>query len=299
MATTTPTKTTTPESNPLKGRFSGIKTTTKTFNVQTGDKDSGYSKIALVGPTGTGKTRTVKGLLENGERVFVVSTDYGGSGLDTVRNELRREGKTDLLENLTEIEINSHEVLCDFIEDPQIVSINGLSFWDWSPTVLFWDGVSNWQMNILDEYILDMRPGTQGSSEARLKGLRAEQQDWDSIRRGTARTIHAFMGIHGPSSKVHKFLTFYEKEPEEDKATGEYTRAPMLQGGAKAFTPGAFDLIIYTQRVGKGENIAYEYVMNSTKHRTKTRGYAFRDREPADMKVLWAEIQRQRATTAK
>src|SRR5574341_149150 len=62
-------------------------------------------KMMFFGPWGTGKTRTIKDLLELGYKVYALNTDLGGSGTLTVKVELRNEGKAHLLDNLIELDL--------------------------------------------------------------------------------------------------------------------------------------------------------------------------------------------------
>src|SRR5689334_7362646 len=92
-------------------------------------------KLLLFGPIASGKTFLIVGLLLEGERVFVVSSDFGGDGLITVKNELRRIGRLDLLANLRGLNLATYEDIADFWEKPLTFAPTILDF---DPTVIMW-----------------------------------------------------------------------------------------------------------------------------------------------------------------
>src|SRR5476651_2759315 len=71
-----------------------------------------FKKVLLQGNTGTGKTRTLAEVLQTVNRdgrptrVFVASTDIGGSGLSTVEDRLRAVGRPELLSNIVNVDFD-------------------------------------------------------------------------------------------------------------------------------------------------------------------------------------------------
>lgn len=261
--------------------------------------DPGYVKLGASGPPGSGKTRFLKGPLLLGQKVFLLSSDAGGSGSSTIRQELIREGHKAALENLFEFEVSTsspYEDVADFLEDPACIDLDGKTIYDWDPDMIAWDGFSNWQMVHLDKYILDFAPGTSNSSEFRREGLKAEQQDWDAIKRATARHLGSFCGLHNVKTgkKWNKYVTFYEKPPEANSITGLIERTALIQGSIKNFTGGYFDVFFFCRKNKKkanaDEGANFDYLMESASHAVKTRGYKFNDIEEADPLKLWQKI---------
>lgn len=263
------------------------------------DGSTGYIKLAAFGIPGTGKTRAIRAFLECGMKVFVISTDVGGSGLGTVRLELNRANQAFLLDNIVEYEFSDYESLADFIADPSILDITAKdgtiqSIYQFDPDIVCWEGFSNWQNNMLRTYVLSMQPGTKQFSEARAEGMRAELQDWDSIKAGTNEKLDRFLKLHNKltGKKWHKYVTCHEGEPRENPLTGETGRDPMISGSARKNIAAGFDLVIRMSKGAEGKNgkPSYVYEIESEKAMTKTRGFELKAKLPADMKALWEEL---------
>ena len=84
------------------------------------DNTASPIKIMLFGDLGTGKTYTIKDLLELGYKVLVLTTDIGGTGLNAVKIPLRMEGKSHLLDNLVEVVLNGDAEVQEFMEEPAV-----------------------------------------------------------------------------------------------------------------------------------------------------------------------------------
>ena len=278
---------------PQQNKFTPQPTTKKKLKARKGTDENDYLKILAYGIPGVGKTNAISGLLRHNLRVFVCSTDFGGSGLRTVKANLR--DKVECLDNLFEYEFQSYSEFSQFLQDPSIIDIDDQDIYSFNPDFLVWEGMSNWQQNMLDDYVLDMEPGTKNSSKQRLEGLRAEQQDWDAIKRGTNRSLDTFLKLHNVKTgkSWHKYVTCHEGEAKQDNLTGELRRDPLIQGGARSSIGGAFDLVIQMVKTGSEDKTKYEYILSTPKAMTKSRGFKFKPREEGDMYKLWQEIQLQ------
>lgn len=295
-----------PDASPVKDAFVNPKPRGKKLVGKTADReDSGYLKMASFALPGDGKTYAIKALLEAGERVFCIQTDVGGSGATTIKLAARREGNAALLKNLSEFEFTSYEQVTQFLDDPSCLVIvdaddKEVPLLDWRPTVLVWEGFSNFQTVMLRDYILSLQPGTKGSSEARSEGLRAEMQDWDSIKAGTNTRLDQFLRTHHPDgTKWHKYVTFHENEPKENPLTGEMLREPMISGSARKNIAAGFDLMIHmTHSNGTDGKRVYHYEVESSRALTKKRGFLFESQKlPGDMTALWADCKKQLGLT--
>jgi hypothetical protein len=273
------------------------------FKAKTLDNDAAdYLKILGFSLSGAGKTYAIKGFLEKGLKVFCASVDIGGSGLRTVKLVMRREGNGHLLKNLAEYEFNSYKDIGSFLDNPAMVDIGGKNIYEWDPDLLAFEGFSNFQGNMLIDHVLDLAPGTKGSTEARMEGLRAELQDWDAIKRGTSSKLDQFLRLHNvKNGKLwHKYVTCHEQEPKENSLTGEITRDPMITGGSRKNFGAAFDVVLQlVKRKKKGTSkedeatVEYKYIVESNKASTKLRGFKFDPEEEADMGKLWDKMQAQ------
>lgn len=270
-------------------------------------EENDYHKILGYGEPGMGKTKAIEEFLKAGLRVFVLSSDMGGSGLKTVKQELTRAGKRELLRNLKELEIAEYKDVGEFLDvlndpaqkDAVTVETDGgeVALWDWDPDMLVWEGFGNFQTNDVTNYVLQQTaPGYDKVSDARAEGLRAELQDYDSIKRGTMTYMNDFLRTHNPiTGKVlHKYVTMHEKEPKEG-AVGEKAEM-MLVGAARKVIAGGFDLVIrMTRKMMKDDTTGerkpeYFYEVETAKATTKTRGYDLPPVMKADMGEVWRRI---------
>jgi hypothetical protein len=251
------------------------------------DVTADWFKLGFFGPPGSGKTFFLLGPLLAGERVFVITTDFGGNGLRTIKEELRRRGKPELLDNLANIDISDWKSLESVLDGINDVMIGGeKTLWQWRPTMFVLEGMSNAQMNHLDDYVLGFDGGTK-ASEARAAGIDADERDWGRVRREMVKKVNTFLFTHNPDGTfVHKVITFYEGEPKEDKITKEIKPNVLLQGGIRSFIGGAFDAMIRTRKLG-GKHI---YEIDVEKTATKNRGLDLLAQEPGDPLKLWLKI---------
>lgn len=253
------------------------------------DAKARWVKILLYGNTGSGKTFACVGLLKAGLKVIVLSTDLGGSGVASIYNQLEKENRLDLWENLVNIEFPDYDGLSEFLKSPCDVMPD---FYDFDPDILMLDGFTGFQqIHIQDKILSDIAPGTKNSSDGRTEGLWAEQQDWGMIRNATVRTLGNFLNMHNwkTGKLLHKIVSCLESKIV-DKLTGNTQRGPYIQGSAAALMGPAFDIVIQTKVEGNDESRRYVY--NCVGHDSllaKSRGFPLGATEPADMYKIWTE----------
>ncbi len=255
-------------------------------------------KAMLFGRTGSGKTYAIKGLLEHGFTVCVISTDMGGDGLVTVKTALRREGKTHLLDRCTSIVLTTFKEVEAFLASPE----------DFYPDIytdgvewLVWDGFSSFQQTLLSDAIGQQTPERAGGkeiSDARESGLQLELQDWGQIKAGTVRNLDKFLKLYNRKTGevFHKLVTCLEGMKSIRSGSGintvttyTDTREPMIQGAAVKLMGPAFDIILNTRSVTSKE----EDTPTFKYYTDKTRGLALDPVEPGDFYALWEKIATQ------
>lgn len=257
-------------------------------------------KLLIYGVTGSGKTHFLVGLLLAGERVLVLSTDFGSNGLSTVSNAIKKLGRPELLDNLLYLDLSDYDQIVEFLEDPTSF-IPDLAAFD--PTVGVFEGFTSFNVDIADEYVLSLAPSmdTEKSNasggELREEGLLTNLQDWAGIKRATSRAVRKFMSMPHPTGKrFDKIMTTLEAEAKMDKTTGEVQRGPLIQSRARDLMAPAFDVIIqaYSETDKKDKTkTAYFYRCHgaSDKFVLKTRGYDLEPVEPADPQKFWAKLK--------
>lgn len=290
-----------------------IKTGARTIPAPRGRKMKNLSeetancfKLGVFGPTGSGKTFLIVALLLHGLKVGVISTDAGGDGLITVKTELKKIGRPELIKNLVFDNLENPEEIKNFLKNPLSVYPD---FYDNDFDFLIWDGFSSFQMNILPEMIGDLAQdkaslGDKELAEAREEGLQFEINDWGVFRNYTVRSLDRFLKINNKKTgKVwHKVVTFLEgiKGVQVKGSNGmdttiyKETREPWLQGSAvKAIGP-MFDLIMNTRAEldDKTKKRKFKYICagHDQPAGAKTRGLDVEPEMDADMFKLWPKI---------
>ena len=247
------------------------------------DDEFDWFKIMAFGIPGVGKTFGINAFLKMGMKVVVLSSDIGGNGLRTVKAQLKKEGKEDLLKNLYWVDVD-YETFKDFLNDPTILDIGGGDIYAFDPDMVVWEGMSTWQMTHLSEFL-----------SASDQEIEDKYQHYNIVLRGSTWTLDKFVTMHGKNDKKwHKYVTFHESAPREDKISGENLRGPLLQGSFRSIVAGAFDLVI---QMKKKDDKEFEYICNSSKTLSKVRGLPLEAKEPADMEKLWKKITGKTATT--
>jgi hypothetical protein len=270
----------------------------KKDRVKKGDDPTAYAlNFMLYGPWGSGKTYAIEALIRAGKKVFIVVTDIGGNGVITIKLALKKAGLAHLASNYRFVELNSHEEVQEFIDEPATYDPE---FYEFAPDFLVWDGFGFAQQTYMaeasGELIVeqnDINGGKKEVSELRETGLKFELADYGVLRQLTVRTVKAFCGIHNKvtGQLIHKIFTTQEslKSKGADQGGGFVDSAsPLLTGAGGVLSCGAFDLIIRTSKTGTGE---FEYGIELGKNTaTKNRGFSLPKTMPADFGKVWATV---------
>lgn len=256
--------------------------------------NSSFLKIMAFGEPGSGKTDAIVGFLLAGLKIFVLTTDLGGSGLVTVSNRLKALGREDLLVNIKNVDLNEVPHIITFLEHPENVYPE---IYEFNPDMLVWEGYSFFQTVVLDEYVLETEQIGKSEIELRDKGLFAVQTDWNAMRRGSMRYSNKFLQMHNKQTGKlwHKYMTFQEDMPERDKEGKElttYKRKPLLYTAANTLIRAGFDLVIHMAVLhGSQGKIDYKYrTQSSPQLYAKNRAMPILPEEPANMSLLWEKI---------
>lgn len=268
------------------------------FRITSGDDKAGNMlKIFIFGGWGSGKTFFVVGLLLQGLKVYIVNTDIGGSGANSIKLELTRLGREDLKANFKEVILSREADFQIFLNSPETVDP---TIYDFDPDVLFWDGLAAWQQVELSEKIGSMPVTGSGDNRevpAHLEsGLAFEQPQWGMLRNATVRGVHKFCSLNNKrTGKVwHKVATAQEAiKMKPAKAGGGYveTKMPLLQGAGGVLIGAAFDLIMKTDKTATGE---FVYIFEDGENlMSKNRGFKLPATMAADSGKLWADLTAQ------
>lgn len=268
------------------------------------DEEPQQQKIFIYGASGTGKTKAITGFLKAGLKVAVLSTEAGGHGLRTVRADLLAEGKPELLDNLVFFDLATYHQVLAFIENfAELPLGDGKTMADFDPDLLAWDGLSNFQTNYIDEYVLSREyPGKvdKAGGQMREEGLVAGEKDYDAIGRSSKRTLDDFLHLQAkPDKPLHFYVNAWEYDPAQAVAGREVKQAdtlyrPALIGSTRGQIAGYFDFVFRSVRkypIGKKE-LTYEYVIASPDCVSRQRGNDLQPTEPADMEALWKKINK-------
>lgn len=268
--------------------------------VRGSDPTNSAVKLFIFGPWGSGKSFSIKGLLEHNFKVLVATTDAGGSGLNSVKLALQREGKAALLDNLYEIILEDDEQVQVFLSDPATYIPD---IYDIDPDWLVWDGFGSWQQVYLSEKIGKMpvpRTGNKELPEAVEEGLQFEVAQWGMLRNGTYRAVHKFCALNNVKTKKvwNKIVTSQEAYKSKEQEGLIETGKPLLQGAGGILMGGAFDLIIRTKEVsgiGEGGKRAskFMYQFQAGNMIPKNRGFDLPPQIEADMFKLWDILNQQ------
>lgn len=258
--------------------------------------------VLIFGNWGSGKTYTIRGLLELGLKVLYVNTDFGAGGLRAITIPLRQEGKEHLLENLRHIP--TFDLLDDFsafMAKPEQIFPE---IYEWDPDVIFWDGLHGFQQILIAQEItgLDTKDGTRDIRD----DYSVDGKEWQLVRNATINGVHSFLKLNNRrTGKVwHHIVTCQEDIRNAKNEIGSAVnhvgveqKVPLIQGSAQQIIAGAFDLIIRTKKDREG---THKYVISGQGNslRTKKRGFNLPDELPADFSSLWKTLMEQEGLTA-
>lgn len=277
-------------------------TNTKKHTYRRGtQEETRWVKILGYGHSGSGKTLFIIGLLQSGLKVAVLSTDFGGSGLQTIYQYFEDHlEESHLLANLIEIELTSWNDVDEWTKNPWADK----EILDFNPDILVWDGFSSFQQVVVAQHISDEQEArarkaadSGKSSPLSESGLQFDQQDWGKIRNATLWPLNNFLRAQPPGEKrVHKYVTAQEDSEKEDKLTKEVLRAPLIQGASRTLLSAAFDVIMrfrYVKPPGSNDKAKrrYVYVCDGPENvLTKTRGFSLEPEEAAEPLRVWQKI---------
>lgn len=257
-------------------------------------EDADWTKLLVQGLTGSGKTFLIVGALLRGLRVFVASTDIGGNGLKSVRDEMQRLGKLDLYNsNLAVFEFKSYEDFAAFTTNPDVVKVAGKKLWDWDPDLFVWDGLSNFQESHIWRYVMSLDPLSNDATESREEGVQAGLVEWGQIRKCTTLQIDQFLQCHSPKGKlIHKLVTVLLDDGKEDKFTHQVAKGPLILGAARSYIGPAFDYILTTVTAVKPGSDAPAFkwkcdIGSNTVAKRRGQGVPKEILERADTEALW------------
>jgi len=267
------------------------------------ERDDDPVKTMIYGDTGTGKTFVIRDLLRIGLDVLYFSTELGGSGLRTVKED----ATPDMLSHLYEVEgLTDYNTLTTFLKTPEKL---WPEVYDVPIDLVFWDGGSEAQLVQLEEYIGEniLPKNEREISDARRSGLQLETRDWSMVLNGTVRMVKDYLNMYNvrTGKRWHKILTFKETEKErvEDLAGGDskpkyrQKNSMLIHGAAKKLVEGAFDFIIRTRVKTNAIEKTSEFLyctLPSDSQTAKARGVKLPAEMPADMEKLWGMLARKR-----
>lgn len=288
-----------------KKRSGGVAGKPKPAAYSLDDDTAAPPKLMIYAHSGCGKTYFIVGLLLEGERVFVLSTDFGSNGLATVKNALRKmpqyfnvetdewtpAGK-EILSRVRAIDLSTYPQVVDFIDNPLDFAPD---LDTWAPTVMMWEGFTTFNVDILDEHILSFAPGAENSGDLRYEGFTHTKQDWQGMKRGTVRPVRKFMALTLPNGKpMAKILTTLESGGAElNTLTQKVEKTALVHGTGRALMGPAFDVILEAFKVTKDGETKYYYRCegDSDKYLVKSRGYDLKPVEDADPARVWRKIR--------
>jgi hypothetical protein len=96
--------------------------------------------------------------------------------------------------------------------------------------------------------------------------------------------------VGGNGKHVHKMMTSLQAKADINEMTQKTETAPLVQGSAKEFMGGGFDVVVNCfkteDKEGK-EEFFYRFVGDGAKYAVKNRGFNLKGVMPADPVHLW------------
>ena len=268
------------------------KTRPKVAKVRTyGGRDliSAYKKLLAWGHSGDGKSYLLLGPLLAGEKLLVGSADFGGQGLTTIVEALKKLKKEDLLDNIKGCDLTTYEEVVTFVEDPGQF-FEGLEAF--GPTANVLEGFSGFQIDLLDEYILSFESKEMKDNEMRDAGLVSSRQDWAGMKRGTMRVMRKFLALNIGNTPQHKIVTALGGKQGMNELTKTTEQTPLIQGSSRDLIGAGFDLVVrcFSKEANGDLKYFYHTGADKSKYAVKTRGVDLPNEMPADPLKLWQAL---------
>lgn len=261
---------------------------TKAYAVRRGDaKTARGCNILVFGKVGTGKTYLLIDMLLAGLKVFVLMTDFGDLGLETVYNWFHNNPEhEDKLKNLYEVKLDYRGVV-QFVRDPTSIMPD---IYDVNPDVLFWDGLTAYQQ-------VDLENEISGGDILRED---SSYKDWRSTLNGTLNPLMYFLRLHNlrTGDQWIKVVTTLEESKGEYRGKGDDRQlipgtekvGPALHTGARTVAGAGFSIILRTVRESfPGGKDKFYYVSHDSAALVKQRGYELPEKMEANFGKLWRE----------
>lgn len=233
-----------------------------------------YLRLMMFGKAGVGKTYLLGPLLEAGYKIIVLDSDVGGNGLNTVRSFLKERGKSNLLDNLILLPIESYEDAVAFVTNPEKTFnewVDGTTWAEFDPDIICWEGFGNFQQVHVWKHV------NPHQKPAEMIEAFDSFREWGEVLRATHFAIDDFAKLTGPNGKVlHKIWSTHLKDSDvdptgkkvdpTDKAQKERLKQsyrPLISGSSAQMVTGAADYVIYAfteaayNPVSKEMKIAY------------------------------------------
>lgn len=275
------------------------------------------TNVMLFGEQASGKSYQIVQLLLHGYKVYVLMTDYAGSGLDTVYNYFHEHTDTKhLLKNFRVIDLTQFpsedgtawKAMEQFVRNPVTADPQ---IYEFDPDILFWDGGSSFQQSDLEDYLGSLDPirrerGSSGVSEQRAEGLMLEQSDWGMVKNGTLKPLIRFLKLHNPRSgkRWSKVVTLLEDEKAKyennRKVEGTEKVGPMLHGAAREIAGAGFSIALRSTRKSFGlSGVEYQLENSGANVMIKDRGFNLPSPVKADLGDIWDKYIAPKIGTAK
>ena len=262
-------------------------------------------KLMVFGDVGSGKTYAFADLVTSGERLLVVTTEEGGGGMITLANELARRGNGELYRtNVFVVTLYEYKSVLEAFKmvtnketgkkEPALYKYYP-ELREFAPTVLVWEGFTNFQTALADEEIL-------GNDEMKIDAADGGRHGyWGELLKISRRILQDFQSCSDPDHPWDHVMTVHDAEDWEyvdNKKTKFLGLKPAVMGQAQKNLERAHDVILHLMKVEKkgpsGSSVNYLY------EATKTRGHELPlGTFPADMKMVWAEMGRTLEATKK
>lgn len=284
-------------------------------------------KLLIYGPIGSGKTYGLTDLVLLGERLLVVSTEQGGNGLVSIRNELLKRNKPELYDtHIRSLDLSEYDQVQQAFAKakdaegrlyPALYDIYP-ELREFQPTTLVWEGLTNFQLQHINNHLLKDHLRVEDSPKFESsKGGTDKYAYWGAVGRALSKTHQAFITLTDPDMDWNHILTVHDKA--EWKRDEKGNRAPgqkkpiaidlALQGSGDKAVKEAYDLIVLTRKDEVRDikqplnppsfRHVYQVVGGSNEATVKSRGWDLEPEFDADLGRVWRELQKFKQTEKK